>query len=127
MLLFDLSEPEIFQLIEKDPANAETKEASRENCTTDNDTDAAEDILPEEEVISVIGEETLYPEEWKIRFGENFRERAASYFERIRYQGDWEILRPARVYSTAGGVSQSILAKVEVETQKLIEEMRCAV
>ena len=127
MLLFDLSEPEIFQLIEKDPADTETAADSGEKRVADNDIVADEDVVPEEEVISVVGEETLYPEEWKIRFGENFRERAASYFERIRYQGDWEILRPARVYSTAGGISQAILSKVEVETQKLIEEMRCAV
>ena len=127
MLLFDLSEPEIFQLIEKDPADTETAADSGEKRVADNDIVADEDVVPEEEVISVVGEETLYPEEWKIRFGENFRERAASYFERIRYQGDWEILRPARVYSTAGGISQAILSKVEVETQKMIEEMRCAV
>lgn len=123
MLLFDLSEPEIIRLVQQ------------EIVATDNGTDVDDKQITEntaenegtEIAVSVVGVETLYPDDWKIRFGNSFKERASCYFERVRYQGDWEILRPAKVYSTAGGVSQTVLAHVKDETQKLINEMRCAV
>lgn len=127
MLLFDLSEPEIVRMIQRE---ASEKTVGEDSVKIENDeelTAASDKVEETEAVVDVLGIETLYPEEWKIRFGENFRERAVSYFERIRYQGDWEILRPAKVYATAGGISQTVLDKVSEETQKLIGEMRCAV
>lgn len=50
-----------------------------------------------------------------------------SYYELIQYEGDWEILRPAKCYAIAGGVSEAVLMEVERETHKIIEELRCAV
>ena len=124
MLLFDFSEPEITRLVQDEAAMMGVKdieEAGADDITEGSgpgDSEAAEVVRPEK----------IYPEKWENSFGQNAAiERQIYYYERIRYYGDWEILRPARTYAIAGGVSEAILKEVEDETRRMINEMGCAV
>ena len=44
-----------------------------------------------------------YPDEWENHFGYYNEKKTSTYCERIKYMDNWEILRPAQVYSTLGG------------------------
>lgn len=129
MLLFDLTEPEIIRNIQK----TEIIESDSTDCLSDNEEGIKTDILIEEGSkesvveVTVTGVETVYPESWGDSFGRKAEERLTCYYERVKYQGNWEILRPAKTYMTAGGVSESILADVQAESIRMIEEMRCAI
>ena len=122
LLIFDLTEPEIIRLVQEtvDQNDPDTDGYNKEDNTTD-------DEMAEAEVVAVVGMETCYPRSWQGRFGKRARERLFCYYERIRYQGNWEILRPAKICLTAGGVSEAVLKQVQVEARQLINEMRCAV
>ena len=135
MLLFDLSEPEIIRLVQQATIIADesiytedvnnigdsSEVSGSENTGHTNESDS------EYETIEVVRKEKIYPEEWGDSFGRSASERLTWLYERIRYEGDWEILRPAKIYAIAGGVSESVLKEVKRETQHIIEEMRCAV
>lgn len=137
MLLFDLSEPEIIRLVRQDIYNADedlsaadvehtdiTYEGASGSCDHGDD-DGSEPGDNEE--IEVVRPEKIYPEEWNSSFGRSAADRLAWYYERIRYEGDWEILRPAKCFAIAGGVREDVLKEVQRETKSIIEEMRCAV
>lgn len=134
MLIFDLSEPEIIRLVQKEirvirpegKAPEETADVDHREFVNAEEGQLAEDPPPDTE-IEVISIETCYPQSWEGRFGERQAERQNCWFERISCQGNWEILRPAQIYMTAGGVSESVLEQVRVEAGRLINEMRCAV
>ena len=121
ILLFDLSEPETIRTVEK------------AILVQEEETEAVQDEAPEtsgagaEEVIQICGIESSFPKNWNDSFGLRPKERSRTLFERIRYQGDWEILRPAKIYMTAGGVDERVLAEVNIEAYKMLEEMRGAV
>ena len=123
MLLFDLSEPETIRTVKKGeifPETEITEAASDESKSSE----AASD---ETQVIQVYGIESSFPDGWKGRFGPRIEEKSQTLFERIHYQGSWEILRPAKIYMTAGGVDERVLAEVNIEAYKMLEEMRGAV
>jgi hypothetical protein len=86
-----------------------------------------EDSGHEEDEVLVMGVETCYPESWNNRFGRSASEKPSWYIKRIFYHDDWEILRPARYYAMPGGLSETVLLEVKVESEKMIREMRCAV
>ena len=79
------------------------------------------------EEINVVGFKIIYPKGWSNHFGTSLHDISLCLYERIRYKGDWEILRPSRYYTTAGGINKRVISMVEAETQKLIAEMRGAV
>lgn len=123
-LLFNLEEPETIRLVE-------TEEIQMVQSPDETDIDSAgedstEDMI-EIETIHIVRKERIFPKEWDGHFGVRFRDRNGRYFERIRYQDNWEILRPAKTYMIAAGVSETILREVETEAVKMIEEMRYAV
>jgi len=134
MLLFDLSEPEIIRLVHEETirvdagASAEdvehkdvnTEETESDKATNNGDAETGE-------IIEVMRREKVYPQSWEDSFGNKVGERLTWYFERVPYDGDWEILRPAKCFSIAGGVSKSVLNEVKRETKKIIEELRSAV
>ena len=125
MLLFDLAEPEIIRLVQEEESDHTGKQLAdvgniKANLLKEEDPDVAGEV-------KIIGVETVYPAEWENHFGSSSSDRATTLYERIRYKGNWEILRPAKYYATAGGVSESVLMEVKAESRKLIEEMRCAV
>ena len=79
------------------------------------------------EVTVVVRQEKVYPEKWNDSFGRSAADRLTWYYERIAYEGDWEILRPAKTYAIAGNVSEAVLKEVEYETRRIIAELRSAV
>lgn len=129
MILFDLTQPQIIRLIQTGEIDMD-EEDQDPTCETevdvahdgdDDDTDKKRERIP------VMGIEIVFSKDWEDRFGCDSKELSCSLFERIRYQGDWEILRPARVYKVAGGISEAVLKQVEEESHKILKEMRCAV
>ncbi len=130
MLLFDLSEPEIIRLVPDDPS--EISEIETESGVA-NAADNAEDHgssagKPEDgEEVEPVRLEKVLPDTWNESFGSRADDRRVWYFERVQYKDGWEILRPAKQYSTAGNVSQHVLDEVKRETQRIIEDMRRAV
>lgn len=120
MLLFDMSEPEIIRLVHED-----TEEDVGHTYSDTGGGTAAEGEVTE--TIEVMTPETVYPDSWTQSFGRRTDEQLTWYYERIQYDGDWEILRPAKCFAIAGGVSESVLNEVERETRRIIAEMRSAV
>jgi hypothetical protein len=125
MLVFDLSEPEIICLVETgeylDPLCAGTEDIVQ-NVINEPDSN------PEQKAaVPVCRIEKTYPAEWGNRFGQTYSEKSVLYFERIHYKGDWEILRPAKVFAAGGGVRPEILHEVEIEAQKMLQELGCAI
>lgn len=120
MLLFDMSEPEIIRLVHED-----TEEDVGHTYSDTGGGTAAEGEVTE--TIEVMTPETVYPDSWTQSFGRRTDEQLTWYYERIQYDGDWEILRPAKCFAIAGGVSESVLNEVERETRRIIAEMRRAV
>ena len=121
MLVFDLSEPEIIRTVDK----GEYEESAVQNG--DNlEENAANDMneeTPSEKVI-VLSVERLYPKAWNGRFGRYDSETA---FERVPYKGNWEILRPTILFSTAGGVKPEIIEEISAESKKMLLELGCAI
>ena len=120
MLVFDLSEPEIIQLVKKGEYQAVEDSDGEESVNTSEKTDAAD----ESEIVTVYSLETVYPESWKGHFGDVF---CNAGFERIPYSGNWEILRPARTYAAAGGIRQEIISEIEAEAQKMLQGLGLAI
>lgn len=124
MLLFDLSEPEIIRLVpEEMDANEEAINIVGKADYNDN----SEGAMKECEEAEPARLEQVLPERWTNSFGRSAKNSSVWYFERIRYKGDWEILRPAKQFSIAGNVSQHVLDNVKRETQRIIKDMRRAV
>ena len=124
VLLFDLTEPEIIRTVSVAP---EDYECRNEGTDVDNKTPESQEDNTQQDEMIVIGIETNYPDGWENSFGRQATSSAEWYFERIQYQDDWEILRPAKYYATAGGVSAEVVFEVQKESEKIIERMRCAV
>lgn len=120
MLVFDLSEPEIIRLVTKGEyqaagdTEAEQNEASSET----------EGVTDETETVTVYSLEKVYPDNWEGHFGSSARN---AEFERIPYQGNWEILRPARTYAAAGGIRPEIIHEIETEAQKMLQGLGLAI
>lgn len=125
VLFFDLSEPEIIRMVTDEAADSD----GHMNDAADRDADhpVAEGYSEEPEAVEEARLEKVLPDRWKESFGNNLKERRTCFLERIRYKGDWEVLRPARQYSIAGNVSQAVLDEVKRETRRIIEDMRQAV
>lgn len=129
MLLFDLSEPEIIRLVRQDTITEDQLGSGEDVEHTDNNVngDIGGNADSAGEMIEVVRPQKIYPEAWGDSFGKSAESRMSWYYERIQYDGDWEILRPAKRFAIAGGVSEAVLKEVERETHKIIREMRCAV
>jgi len=120
MLLFDLSEPEIIRLVH------DFSKQDVDHTIADADSELP-DEMESSDAVEFMKPETIYPDSWSDSFGRRTDGQLTWYYERIRYDGDWEILRPARCYAIAGGVSETVLNEVERETRRIIAEMRSAV
>ena len=135
MLIFDLSEPEIIRLVQEGIISADEIRSAEGDKSEVNDGESGNatgnvdegDNSGETETVEIMRKETIYPEEWEDSFGRRADGRLTWYYERIRYYGNWEILRPARRYAIAGGVNEEVLKEVQRETRRIIEELRCAV
>lgn len=81
----------------------------------------------ENESVTVYTVERAFPAKWDNHFGPRVSEQRSMFIERIRYQGNWEILRPSVLYATVGDIGQEILREIQTEARKMLEEMGCAV
>ena len=153
MLVFDLQEPEIIRLVQRsevpedmseeyinnndnaniaDPAHTADQVGGTDNtanCSPDTGegTDTVSMKADDEETVTIYSIEHVFPEEWNGHFGLPERQRKTMYFERIRYQGNWEILRPSVLFASVGDLGQEILSEIQTEARKMLEEMGCAV
>lgn len=121
MLVFDLSEPEIIRTVDK----GEYEESAVQNGDNleENVANDMNEETPPEKVI-VLSVERSYPKAWNGRFGRYDNETA---FERVPYKGNWEILRPAKLFSTAGGVKPEIIEEISAESKKMLLDLGCAI
>ena len=124
MLVFDLSEPEIIRTVAKGEI-IEDKQPEDDSGEMDGTADSEHPEEPEK--ITVVSVEHSYPAEWDGRFGVYDREHESLTFERIAYQGNWEILRPAKTFSAAGGVRHEIIEEIAAEAHKMLQELGCAI
>ena len=127
MLVFDLSEPEIIRTVDKgeyrEPSGSEADTVFESGQNAAEGMASAGNESASEKVI-VLSLERSYPEEWEGRFGRYDRELT---FERIHYQGNWEILKPAKMFRAAGGLKQEILDEISAESKKMLLELGCAI
>ena len=49
------------------------------------------------------------------------------FVERVKYYGNWDVLRPAKIVEGLEPISENLLDKLNEEAQNMIEKMRCAV
>ena len=138
MLLFDLSEPEIIRLVQEnvvetaenagqDFTDIQNAEGMKTAADSSEGGGTGSDGGDNDEVTVVVRQEKVYPEKWNDSFGRSAADRLTWYYERIAYEGDWEILRPAKTYAIAGNVSEAVLKEVKHETRRIIAELRSAV
>ena len=128
LILFDLSEPEIYRYVKKDMTAATGDDSRSDHDHKDDSPVSAVETgeAGQEMNITVIDITREFPPEWDGHFGIPANKTAIS-FERLPYSGTWEILRPALLYSTLGGVSVATLDEIQKEAQQMLSEMGYAV
>lgn len=114
ILLFDLEEPEVIkhEIIQEDLPDTDTNEA--EENTVDTSENKTKKIV-----------RTLFPKQWQKHFGDSPEE--VVLLHRVKYCGNWDVLRPAKIVEGLEPISENLLDKLNEEAQNMIEKMRCAV
>lgn len=114
ILLFDLEEPEVIkhEIIQEDLPDVNTSEGVK-------DTENKE----ENKIKKIV--RTLFPKQWKNHFG--CRTEEVVLLHRVKYCGNWDVLRPAKTIEGMEVISENLLKKLDNEAQNMIEKMRCAV
>ena len=114
ILLFDLEEPEVIkhEIIQEDLPDVNTSEGVK-------DTENKEENKTKKIV------RTLFPKQWKNHFG--CRTEEVVLLHRVKYCGNWDVLRPAKTVEGMEVISENLLKKLDNEAQNMIEKMRCAV
>jgi site-specific DNA recombinase len=114
ILLFDLEEPEVIkhEIIQEDLPDVNTSEGVK-------DTENKEENKTKKIV------RTLFPKQWKNHFG--CRTEEVVLLHRVKYCGNWDVLRSAKTVEGMEVISENLLKKLDNEAQNMIEKMRCAV
>lgn len=114
ILLFDLEEPEVIkhEIIQEDLPDTDTTE------TEENIVDISENKT--KKIVR-----TLFPKQWQNHFGDSPEE--VVLLHRVKYCGNWDVLRPAKIVEGLEPISENLLDKLNEEAQNMIEKMRCAV
>ena len=114
LLLFDLEEPEVIkhEIIQEDLPDTDTTET--EENTVDTSENKTKKIV-----------RTLFPKQWQNHFGDSLEE--VVLLHRVKYCGNWDVLRPAKIVEGLELISENLLDKLNEEAQNMIEKMRCAV
>lgn len=110
ILLFDLEEPEVIkhEIIQEDLPDINISE-----CVKDTENKTKKIVR------------TLFPKQWKNHFG--CRTEEVVLLHRVKYCGNWDVLRPAKTVEGMEVISENLLKKLDNEAQNMIEKMRCAV
>ena len=114
ILLFDLEEPEVIkqEIIQRDLPDADMTEA--EENTVDTSENKTKKIV-----------RTLFPKQWQNHFGCSSED--VVLLHRVKYCGNWDVLRPAKTVEGMGLISENLLEKLNNEAHSMIEKMGCAV
>ena len=114
ILLFDLEEPEVIkhEIIQEDLPDTDTTET--EENTVDTSENKTKKII-----------RTLFPKQWQNHFGDSSED--VVLLHRVKYCGNWDVLRPAKIVEGLEPISENLLDKLNEEAQNMIEKMRCAV
>ena len=114
ILLFDLEEPEVIkhEIIQEDLPDTDTTEAEK------NTVEASENKT--KKIVR-----TLFPKQWQNHFGDSSED--VVLLHRVKYYGNWDVLRPAKIVEGLEPISENLLDKLNEEAQNMIEKMRCAV
>ena len=114
ILLFDLEEPEVIkhEIIQEGLSDKNTSECLKD--TADKSENKTKKIV-----------RTLFPKQWKNHFG--CRTEEVVLLHRVKYCGNWDVLRPAKIVEGMEVISENLLKKLDNEAQNMIEKMRCAV
>lgn len=114
ILLFDLEEPEVIkhEIIQEDLPDVNTSEGVKN--TENKEENKTKKIF-----------RTLFPKQWKNHFG--CRTEEVVLLHRVKYCGNWDVLRPAKTVEGMEVISENLLKKLDNEAQNMIEKMRCAV
>ena len=114
ILLFDLEEPEVIK-----------HEIIQEGLPDKNTSECLEDTADKSENKTKKIVRTLFPKQWKNHFG--CRTEEVVLLHRVKYCGNWDVLRPAKIVEGMEVISENLLKKLDNEAQNMIEKMRCAV
>lgn len=68
---------------------------------------------------------TLFPKQWRNHFGCSSED--VVLLHRVKYCGNWDVLRPAKTVEGMGLISENLLEKLNNEAHSMIEKMGCAV
>lgn len=112
--MFDLEEPEVIkqEIIQRDLPDADMTEA--EENTVDTSENKTKKIV-----------RTLFPKQWQNHFGCSSED--VVLLHRVKYCGNWDVLRPAKIVEGMGLISENLLEKLNNEAHSMIEKMGCAV
>ena len=114
ILLFDLEEPEVIkhEIIQEDLSDTNTTEVE------ENTVDTSENKM--KKIVRI-----LFPNQWQNHFGS--RSEEVVLLHRVKYCGNWDVLRPAKTVEGMGLISENLLEKLNNEAHSMIEKMGCAV
>ena len=109
-----LEEPEVIkhEIIQEDLPDTDT--AEEEENTVDTSENKTKKIV-----------RTLFPKQWQNHFGDSSED--VVLLHRVKYCGNWDVLRPAKIVEGLEPISENLLDKLNEEAQNMIEKMRCAV
>lgn len=114
-MLFDLEEPEVIkhEIIQEDLLDANTSE-----CIKDTENKA------ENKTKKIV--RTLFPKQWKNHFG--CRTEEVVLLHRVKYCGNWDVLRLAKTVEGIEVISENLLKKLdnnqyEADIQDIIKQL----
>ena len=104
ILLFDLEEPEVIkhEIIQEGLSDKNTSECLKD--TADKSENKTKKIV-----------RTLFPKQWKNHFG--CRTEEVVLLHRVKYCGNWDVLRPAKIVEGMEVISENLLKKLDNEAQ----------
>lgn len=111
-LIFDLKDLEITTtvVIEENTADDEDQEAMPQVITSRQDQIEKEASTRQEKIVSYADDD----------FGQDAVE---AELEKVPYFGDWEILRPAKLYRYCCDITDEELSEIEIDAKRLMGEL----
>jgi hypothetical protein len=114
MMIFDLVEPEIImqEILIEDGTEKKAESEYKDKEETDE--------ITEKKVKKI-----LFPKEWLSSFGN--KTNNVVFLQRVRYSGDWDVLRPAKTVEGMEIITREVLDSLSIEAEEMINRMRSAV
>jgi site-specific DNA recombinase len=111
-LIFNLSDPEITTTIvtEENALSDDDQESMPQVITSKQDRIEKEESIRQEKIISYADDD----------FGQDAVE---AELEKMTYFGDWEVLRPAKLYRYCCDITEEELSEIEADAKRLMNEL----